>query len=88
MSKIISLEGFESTMMDMFHEENPHLLDDDLADAFSDWISNQSLPDIVEMAEVYCYKMGEHKQYKQLAEDYWTKNFGALPTEYDAQMLI
>lgn len=85
---MISLEGFEVTMMEMFQEENPQILDDDLPDKFSDWISNCSYQDIQAMSAVYCYKMGQHAAYLQLAEDYWTKNFGPLPTKYQPDLRI
>lgn len=77
-----SLDGFEATLQEIHQEENPTILDDDLLEAFGDWISNRSFEDIQEFAQTYCYSMGEHQNWKALAENYWKENFGPLPTEY------
>lgn len=78
----VTLDGFEATLQEIHQEENPTILDDNLPEAFSDWIGNRSFQDIQEFAQTYCYSMGQRQNWKVLAEDYWRENFGPLPTEY------
>ena len=75
----ISVNGMEAYLEEMFQEENPHILDDELPDAFSNWLSQQSLAEINEEAQLYCYKMqGEDTGYLELAEAFYKANFGRL----------
>jgi len=68
MSKNISVNGMEAYLQEMFQEENPHILDDALPEAFSNWLSQQSLTDVKDEAQLYCYKMqGEDDGYEKLS---------------------
>lgn len=88
MSDMISLQGFEATLQELHWEENPQILDDNLPDAFSDWISNMSYEDIGEFAQTYCYSRGQYKNWEQIRDEYWTENFGPLPTKYQPDLRI
>jgi hypothetical protein len=77
----VSLKGFEENLQNLHMEDNPFVLDDNLPDSFDAWISELSYLSITEMAKTYCYFNGEKDLWKEIAEEYWTQNFGALPTE-------
>jgi len=42
---------FDEYLRAMHFQENQHLLDDDLPDAFDDWLSNIDANDIIDYAE-------------------------------------
>lgn len=77
----VSTKGFQENLEQLHAEENPYVLDDNLPDSFNDWVSNLHYITIAEMAKTYCYFNGQQDAWKEIAEDYWTQNFGALPTE-------
>ena len=75
----VSIEGMEAYLQEMFQEEHPQILDDELPDAFSDWLSKQSLTDVHDEAQLYCYKMtGSDEGYEDLARAFYENNFGRL----------
>lgn len=41
---------FEDYLQDKFIRDNPYVLDDDIPDAFSDWISDLDPNELIEMA--------------------------------------
>ena len=41
---------FEDYLQDKFIRDNPHVLDDDIPDAFSDWISDLDPMELIELA--------------------------------------
>ena len=69
----ITLEGFEAYLQEVHQEEYPELLDDDLPDAFIDWIATAEGDDLVEYAKHYFRDMN---WAEELAEAYFTRNFG------------
>lgn len=77
----VSVKGFEENLERLHMEENPTVLDDDLPDSFNNWISEISYLAITEFAKTYCYFNGNKDAWKEIAEGFWTQNFGALPTE-------
>jgi hypothetical protein len=81
-----SIEGFEGSLVGIFQEENPTVLDDEFNDSFWDWVANQDYQGIGEMAQTYCYRMGLHKNWQDIRDQFWVKNFGPLPTEYQAHL--
>ncbi len=83
----VSVDGFEATLQEIHQEENPTILDDELPGAFADWITYFSYREIQEMAETYCYQMGEHKEWRRIADEYWTRNFGSLPNKYQPELI-
>lgn len=44
-------ESFESFLQDKFCRENPCILDDDIPDAFSEWIANADPTEVISWAE-------------------------------------
>lgn len=69
----ITLNGFEAYLQEVHQSENPELLDDDLPEAFNDWVSNLEGDDLVEYALNYFSDMNwAHK----LAYAYFHLNFG------------
>lgn len=58
LSNIISVNGFESHLTDVFMSDNPHVLDDDLSEAFNDYLSKSDREDLWLEAQRYCKAMG------------------------------
>ena len=46
-------QTFEQYLMDFHSKCYPEILDDDLPDAYNDWISNRDVDKIMEDAELY-----------------------------------
>lgn len=79
MNPKISVDGMEAYLQEMFQEENPQVLDDELSIVFSDWLSNQSIEDLMDEAQLYCFKMtGDDEGYEDLARAFYKANFGRL----------
>jgi hypothetical protein len=53
----LSLDGFEEYLKDLFHQEHPMLLDDELGDKFNDWLGDRQGGDILSYAVVYLNKI-------------------------------
>lgn len=69
----ITLNGFEAYLQEVHQSENPELLDDDLPEAFNDWVSNLEGDDLVEYAQNYFNDMNWPHE---LAYAYFHQNFG------------
>ena len=61
----LTTKSFESYLYDVFFEQNPMTLDDDLSDSFADWLGEQDKTTITAYAGLYA-----HEQGKLLAEAY------------------
>jgi hypothetical protein len=53
------MKTFENYLQDVFYKENPQLLDDDMPDAFDNWISGLDSNDVIEYAEGAVKEMNE-----------------------------
>ena len=47
---------FEQYLQFKFMEDEPQVLDDDIPDAFNDWIEQQDVLDVIEWADEYANK--------------------------------
>ena len=58
----INLKGqFEEFLQDKHMKLHPAILDDDLPDAYNDWISTLEPDDVIELAEEALEKLGTKK---------------------------
>lgn len=55
----LSTKGFESFLEDRHMEQEPHLLDDDLSDAFDEWLSEQDAVTITAYVGIYAHQQGQ-----------------------------
>jgi hypothetical protein len=69
----VSVDGFEAWLQETHQAEHPTILDDELPDAFSDWVSNLEGWEITEYAKTYVKEMNVAEQ---ISETYWKTNFG------------
>ena len=54
--KQMKLDSFDDFLNEKFFEENPGTLDDDWPDAYSDWLANQDVDDLVRWGQEYSDK--------------------------------
>jgi len=45
--------NFENYLQEKHFEKNPMILDDDLPDAFADWLENIDIQDVIDYANEY-----------------------------------
>lgn len=48
---------FEDYLQDKFIRDNPHVLDDDIPDAFSEWIAELSIDEVIVYANEWGAKL-------------------------------
>jgi len=58
LSNNISVGGFKAHLNDVFTADNPEMLDDELPEAFNDYLSNSDKEDLWLEAKRYCKSMG------------------------------
>lgn len=46
-------KDFEDYLQEYFMRQNPHLLDDDIPDAFADWLSDLDTDDWLRLGDLY-----------------------------------
>lgn len=54
-------KDFEDYLQDKFIRENPSVLDDDVPDAFSEWLADADVSDVIRWADAYarhCFSEG------------------------------
>jgi len=76
----ITLNGFEAYLQEVHQQENPEILDDDLPEAFNDWLSKLEGYEFTECAESYFKDMA---WAEKLAEAYFVQTFGKTPSQVD-----
>ena len=66
--KLMDKETFEDYLQEKHFEENPTLLDDDIPDAFNEWLENVDTQDVIEYADIFIKRVLEAKE-KEVKED-------------------